>query len=121
MANLDVSDLLLDPDFVDRMLISRRTYTINDYGQNVLSEVLLPTVGSIQPANAKELTRVPDDLQQRDVRAFYVKAELITDGNGKYPDVLVFKAKRFQIISVEPWNNFGQGWNKGLCVAEKPS
>jgi hypothetical protein len=53
-----------------------------------------------------------------DWRAFYIKAEILTDGSSQYPDIIVFGTRRYAVKSTEPYLNFGAGWNKGLCVAE---
>jgi hypothetical protein len=121
MADLDVSELLLDIDFVDAMSLVHRTSTVNSKGENVLVETTVSTFGSIQPISGKELHRIPEALRQSDIRTFYIKAEITTDGTGRYPDILIFKSKRFQVISTSPWLNFGEGWNEGLCVVESPS
>lgn len=122
MARLDVSELLLDPDFIDSVSLIRRNTTVNNFGENVLSDgVTLATVGSVQPAPARELHRVPDALKNSDVRMFFIKAAITVDGSGKYTDVISFAGRRFQIISVFDWLTYGQGWNSGLCVAEVPS
>lgn len=121
MAQINVSELLLDPDFVDAIQLIHRTPTVNSMGENTLVEVSTDTFGSIQPASSKQIQRLPEALQVQDVRSFFVKAEIKSDGTAAYPDILVFGEKRFQVQTVAPWLNFGQGWNEGVCVAEAPS
>lgn len=121
MALVDVSELMLDPDFVDAIILTHRTATVNSRGENILVETTSNTIGSVQPANNKELQRLPDALRMRDVRSFYVKAPILTDGSSQYPDLISFGGNRFEILNTEPWLNYGSGWNKGLCVAQKPS
>lgn len=122
MAGIDVSELLLDPDFVDALTLLPRTTSVNSRGKNVIVDgTLVNTFGSVQPANQKDLLRVPDAYRSRDVRAFFIKAEIPTDGGTVYPSIITFQNKRYQIISAENWLNYGEGWNKGLCVAEELS
>jgi len=121
MAQLDVSELLLDPLFVDTVTLIHRTTVVNANGENVLTENSTGTVASVQPANNKQLSRLPEALQVADVRAFYIKAEVITDGTSQYPDIIVYGGKRFQVLTAAPWLNYGQGWNEAVCVAEQPS
>lgn len=121
MAQIDVSELILDPVFVDQLTLIRRTPTINSKGENTLVETPVTTVGSVQPASNKQLSRLPEALQIADVRSFFIKIEIITDGASKYPDIIVFGAKRFQVLTAAPWLNFGGGWNEGVCVAEAPA
>lgn len=121
MAQLDVSELLLDPVFVDSLTLITRTATVNTKGENIISESSVTTVGSVQPASNKQIQRLPEALRVSDVRSFFIKAEIVTDGTGKYPAVISFGGKRFQVLTSAPWLNFGAGWNEGVCVAEPPS
>jgi hypothetical protein len=121
MALIDVSDLLLDPDFINNLTLIHRTTAVNARGENQLTETSQETVGSVQPAPAKDIQRLPDALRMSDVRKFWIKAEILADGDSQYPDLIEFQGKRFQIINVEPWLNYGAGWNAGLCVWEKPA
>jgi len=121
MALIDVSDLLLDPDFVNQVSLVHRTSTVGTNGKNTLVENTVQTIGSVQPAPAKDIQRLPDALRMSDVRKFWIKAEILADGSSQYPDIIVFQGKRFQVINTEPWLNYGAGWNAGLCVWEKPA
>jgi hypothetical protein len=121
MALIDVSDLLLDPDFINNVSLIHRTTVVNSFGKNELTETTFNTFGSVQPAPVKEIQRLPESLRMSDVRKFWIKAEILSDGDSQYPDIILFQGKRFQVINTEPWLNYGAGWNAGLCVWEKVS
>ncbi len=121
MALIDVSDLLVDPDFIDSLTLIHRTFTISQYGENTLVETTINTVGSVQPASAKQIQRLPEALRTADVRSFFIKAEIQSDGASQYPDIISFQGFRYQIQSVAPWLNYGAGWNEGICIREKPA
>lgn len=118
MAQIDVSDLLLDPDFIDNLTLIHRTASVSSSGHTVLVESSQVTVGSVQPANGQQIMRLPEALQSSDVRAFYIKAVIQSDGSAQYPDVILFQGGRYLIKQVEQWLNFGAGWNMGICVRE---
>lgn len=118
MAQVDVTELLSDPDFVDEMQIVRRKPTVSEFGENVLVESVVQTIGSIQPVSGKELQRLPDALRVMNVASFWVKGEIVSDGTCKYPDLLVFKGKRYAVQIINDWTHFGQGWSQGLAVRE---
>lgn len=118
MAQLDVSDLLLDPTFVDPLTLIRRTFTVATTGKAIITETSIPTYGSIQPASAKEIARLPDDLRLSDVRNFYIKIEILQTGSTAYPDVILYQGNRYQVKTAAPWLNYGRGWNVGLCIKE---
>lgn len=117
---LDVSDLMLDPDFVSPIQLIHRTTRIDKFGENKIIEKSCPTVASVQPTPGRDLMRLPEDVRIKDVRTFYLKADLVSDGNGKYPYVISYRGDRYQIINVKPWNQWGAGWNEGIAVREVP-
>lgn len=122
MAWIDVSDLLADPDFVDSLQIERRTTTVNNYGETTLAVAsTITTVGSVQPASAKQVLKLPEALRTADVRAFYIRTEIVQDASSSYPDVIIYGTNRYQIQSAAPWGNYGSGWYEGLCVRQTPS
>jgi hypothetical protein len=120
MALISVSELMTDPDFVNTVLVITRVSTVNQYGENSLTESTATTVGSVQPANGKEIERLPEALRTKNVRKFWIKGDISTGSSGGgYPAILSFAGKRYQVIQVFDWSNFGQGYNEGLCVAEE--
>lgn len=121
MAQVDVSELMSDPDFIDPMQVVTRVPVVDDLGGNYVSEAVLDTVGSIQPATGKTLERLPEALRNADLRSFWFKGAIVTVEPGKYPSILVFKGLRFQVKTVFDWSSWGAGWTEGLCVAEKPA
>lgn len=121
MAQIDVSDLLLDPEFVDDVTLINRTTEVNEFGVNELEEEEFDTIGSVQPASYKQIQRLPEALRQADIRSFFVKLEIKTDGSTVYPDLIEFQGRRYQVQSVAPWLNYGRGWCEGVCVEETPA
>src|SRR5271166_3894824 len=116
MAQLDVTEMLLDPEFIDTLTLIHITTSVNEMGENVLVETPTSTFGSVQPASFKQIQRLPEAIREADVRSFYIKAQIITDGSGQYPDIIVFQGKRFEVQTAAPWLNYGSGWNEGVCV-----
>ena len=121
MAQIDVSDLLLDPDFIDPVTLIHRTMIVGSNGLGQIIEECEETVGSVQPASGKTLNRLPDALRIQNVSSFYIKAGIIADSSCAYPDIIKYKGKRYQVEQVNDWSNFGAGWMVGVCVAERPS
>lgn len=120
LANLDVTELLFDPDFVDDLTLIRREATVNAFGENIITEITFNTIGSVQPASGKTISRLPDALRVANISSFWIKADIIVDGTGKYPSIISFRGKRYQVQTVSDWQNYGAGWNEGTAVAEKP-
>lgn len=123
MAQIDVSELMADPDFVDAAAIIRRKPTVDAFGQNQLTETCFPTVASVQPISGRTLQRIPESLRVANQSSFWVRGEIIASSStgARYPDLISFKGKRYQVQMVFDWTNWGSGWSEGICVAEKPS
>lgn len=121
MARIDVTELFSDPDFCDAVKIIRRASAVNSYGENFIKETDFDSVGSVQPTDGPTMKRLPQALQNENVSSFWVKGDLSDTQGCKYPPILVFKGKRFQVRHIFDWTNWGSGWSEGLCVAEKLS
>jgi galactose-6-phosphate isomerase len=121
MAQIDVTDLLSDPDFVDILCLVTRKPSINSFGENILQEVSVSTVGCVQPASGRVIQRIPESLRVSNMSSFWLKGEIIASAPGKYSSIIVFKGKRFQVQTVFDWTNWGQGYTEGVCVAEVPA
>ena len=122
MALIDVSELMVDPDFVDACSIITRTPTVNSYGEQVIVDAApIDTVGSVQPADTETIEKLPEALRSRNVKSFFIKGVIPTLGTGKYPSILSYQGKRYQIIYVADFSNFGAGYTEGACVLEEPA
>ncbi len=115
---LDTTELLTDPDFVDRLQLVTRVPAINSFGENTLTESCIDSVGSVQPASGKVIQRLPEALRLMNLSSFWFKGVIVTSAPGKYSSIIVFRGMRFQVQHVFDWSNWGQGWCEGVCVAE---
>lgn len=121
MAQINVTELLSDPDFVDRIQLVTRVPSVNSFGESVLANSTIDTIGSVQPASGKALARLPEALRLADVSSFWFKGTIVASAPGKYSSVLVFKGRRYQVQTVLDWTNWGAGWCEGTCIAEVPA
>lgn len=121
MAQIDVSEILSDPEFVDPIVIIHRVSHVDDFGENKLKESGASSFGCVQPASGKTLQRLPEALRVANVMSFWVKGKIINDARSKYPDVIVHKGARFTVQMVFDYTNWGEGWSEGTCVSERPA
>ena len=121
MARLNVDELLTDPDLVDPIILVRRTSTVDNLGRNQIAETQIKTIGSVQPAQGKIVSRLPESLRVANIRSFWIKANITASAPGAYSDILIFGGQRFQVQTVMDWSNFGEGYSEGTCVAEVPA
>lgn len=121
MGRIDVTELLSDPDFVDVIRLITRIPSVNSRGENLVAETAQVSVGSVQPASGRVISRLPDALRVANVSSFWFKGTIVASAPGKYPSLLVFKGLRYQVQTVQDWTNWGAGWCEGTCVAEVPA
>lgn len=121
MANIDVSELMIDPDFVDPVVLVHRTPTVSNLGENSLQEITVATVGSVQPASGQTIQRLPDAMRVGDVNSFWVRGEIVSDGNCQYPDLIQYKGVAYAVQTVNNWTNWGGGWSVGTCIRQRIS
>lgn len=122
MANIDVSDLLLDPDFTDSATLIHRASIVGDKGRNTLSEtIVVPDVTVVvQNVDNKTIEKYPDLALLSDKITVWYKGELFAESANGYSDVLLWKGDRYYVKYIdEDFMNFGQGWTRAICVLEK--
>lgn len=117
MSQLDVTELLTDPVFVDKVLVVNRSTQVNSKGENLLDEEIIPTVGSVQPASGKTIMRLPEDMRVANIMTFWIKGAITASIPGKYTTVLVFRGQRFEVQMIFDWTAAGAGWSEGVCIA----
>jgi hypothetical protein len=108
-----VTELLGDADFVDSFSVIRRVNSVNNYGENVLSESTISAVGSIQPSSPDDMQRLPDSVRRRDAITVYSVTRISPDA---YPDVVVWNGKKYQAQTSEDFGNYGAGYTKAICT-----
>lgn len=121
MAQVNVSELLSDPDFTDAIVVISRQPQVDSFGQNRIVEVSFNTIGSVQPASGHAVQRLPEALRVANVSTFWFKGTIVASAPGQYSSVLTFKGQRYQVQTVLDWSNWGAGWTEGTCVAEVPA
>src|ERR1035437_1262429 len=110
MGQIDITELLGDPDFVDRMVLIHRTPTVDVHGENQLAESSDKTWGCIQPITGSALQRLPDDVRVANVKSFWLKGQIVADAKGRYSDVIMSRGVRYNVLHVFDWTNWGDGW-----------
>lgn len=102
---LNVQGNLRNGFFTDSVLITRRSYTINDYGENVLTESAPFYVdASVQPVKGKELEFLPEFVLETSTLKFFTLEPLYTESNSTgYSDKVIYNGQSYQIIQAQQW------------------
>lgn len=119
MADLDVTELLSDPDFIDALGVIRRSVAFSA-GAAVVTDAPEATIyGSVQPAGADDLELLPEGTRLHDSLVLYTLAAVAPQTDDGPGDVLVWKGYRWVVRAVpEDWSHFGAGYRKALAVKE---
>jgi len=118
MALVDVTELLEDPDFLDDITVIRRPYTINAYGENVLSEVTYTMQASVQAGSGQLLKRLPDFAQFTDAITVYAKFDFQAASPNGYADLVIWNSKRYNIKVPSDYMNYGDGYTMAIATIE---
>lgn len=125
MALIDVSFLMLDIDFTDAITIVKRAYTINQYGETVLTESPIQAYAVVQSGVSETdatLDRTQDSADFANGITVYYKGILEAASTGDYADLVIWNNQRYQVKSVEEdFANYGAGFTKAFCSLEAPN
>lgn len=122
MALVEVSDIIVDPDFSDGFTLINRASSINQYGEMELTETSQSVTGVIQNINNEMLKRFPQAAEFSDGISVWYRGVLQAQAPGGYCDVVVWNGYRYLVkIVTEQFMNFGSGWTSALCSKEVPS
>lgn len=109
MADLDVSDIILDPDFSQPIVIQRnRISTVNGIG---LSEPYqLQAVAVVVPAGSIELNRLPDAEMVKGRVHIYTQFPLTSGDDGLTADIVLWRGRSYTVSAVDDYTQFGVGF-----------
>ena len=120
MANIDVSELLSDPDFTDTATLIRRASSINGFGELELTETPETITAVIQGPEPMDFKQNPDAAWLTDAIAVWWRGSFTVEAPGGYSDVVVWHGKRYICEQVqEDYINWGTGWTRALFRLEK--
>jgi hypothetical protein len=116
MPLLNVSDVLLDPDFATRVTVIRRQEIIDEHGRSQLKETAYHNVIGVQTRDH------PNDLERHDdfevmtsTISFITKFPLHGQVPGYQPDVIILNGNHFLVRHLDPYPKFGEGFYEAIC------
>lgn len=112
MPLIDVTDVLLDPDFADVFSVIRRAEVVDPAtGRSVITPTTYHDIVGVVTAAA------PGDLDRRDDGQMMArKISIVTQyrlrgpGNGFQPDQIVLGEVTFTVTEILPYTRFGGGF-----------
>lgn len=116
MPFLDVSDVLLDPDFADTNLIcERNAQSIGNDGVAV-NVTTMETFTGVVTAFKGDLTNIrPDGAYVAGSIQIYTVFKLRMAGADVSPDIVTARGKRYTVKDIGDYSTYGSGFVWAIC------
>jgi hypothetical protein len=122
VALIDVSELLIDPDFTDQATLITRTVQNEPNGKANVIETSQTITAVIQSGAQGSLDKYPEGSRLSDSITVYYRGELRMCNTGGLADVIVWQGRRYQVTDVDQdYLNWGSGYTRAICALEPAS
>lgn len=116
MAQLDVSDILLDPDFMDVGLVCKRSVqTIGDNGRATTSDTSTPFAGVVTSDKGDILERLAGAERKKGSITIHTIFRLTAGEGDTTADVVTWQGKQYTVSNVNDYKHFGRGFVCATC------
>lgn len=116
MPDLDVTDILFDPDFCDTTLtVTRRAMAVdeNGFGNNTLTNS--PFSGVVTVDKSLESRRL-EAGQVVHGAILIITTERLTQGQtGRDADIVTYQGRNYRVSFVDPYTSYGAGFVQAHC------
>ncbi|HET6804880.1 MAG TPA: hypothetical protein VFH59_05485 [Frateuria sp.] len=111
MPLLDVSEVLLDPDFADSLVCTRQSQTVGNDGMAVNTTTDTDFVGVVTAASGNNLVRTPEGAYTKGdiciITTYRLRASATGDGMA---DVVTWNGTRYTVTQVNDYSRYGSGF-----------
>lgn len=116
MPFLDVSDVLLDPDFCDRSLVcERNSISTDNSGRGVTKTETVPFSGVVTSDKGEMLQRGAVGEHATDSMLVITRFRLRDAGMAVTADVVQWDARRWTVTKVNSYSTYGVGFVEATC------
>lgn len=116
MPLLDVSEILLDPDFVDMSLVCHRsTQVTDDDGFTKNSMQNLPFAGVVTVDRSLEAKRMEAGQAIGGAILIVTQFRLTQGYQGVDADIVTYQGRKYRVTFVDPYTAYGAGFVQAHC------
>lgn len=119
MSRLDMSDVLSDPDFTDKISVTRTLVTVDNNGVRQISREFIGGVTAIITMNDNlDLLRLPESERLQGSITIHTIFRL-TDGKsdqGADADLVQYQGRTYTVTSVGDWSRYGAGFVSAIAT-----
>lgn len=116
MPDLDVTDILFDPDFCDTTLtVTRSMQTVSRLGRAVATKETVPFAGVVTVDKSLESRRMEAGSVVHGA-ILIVTTERLTQGQtGRDADIVTYQGRDYRVSFVDPYTAYGAGFVQAHC------
>ncbi|KVT95611.1 hypothetical protein [Burkholderia ubonensis] len=116
MAFLDVTDVLLDPDFMDSgLLCNRMAQTTDERGRAHNTVTATPFAAVVTSDKGDILHRNGDGSRIIGSITLHTMFRLIDGSTGRDADEIVWSGRAYTVVNVNDYSHFGRGFVCATC------
>ncbi|WP_407059402.1 hypothetical protein ACKZDW_02465 (plasmid) [Ralstonia syzygii subsp. celebesensis] len=116
MPMLDVSDVLLDPDFMATGLVcNRMTQTVDSYGRATNTPAATPFSAVVTSDKGDLLHRNTDGSRIIGSITLHTIFRLSDGAVGQDADEVVWQGRTYTVVNVNDYSHFGRGFVCATC------
>lgn len=123
MPDLDVTEILEDPDFADVFIVKRRTSSVSeDNGRATVKESLYRDIlGVVLAEDPSNQLRTDDGTMIPRNISVVTRFRLWGVSDSAQPDQLIYNGSVYTVQSVKLWTRFGAGFVKAFAQSQQAS
>lgn len=110
MPDLDVSDILDDPDFATSFTVKRNVATTGANGRATYTATETPTTGVVTSDAGQNLSRTADARNAVGRIMIHTKFFLYSGEDATEADIIVWRGREWTIIVVNDYSEYGLGF-----------
>jgi hypothetical protein len=115
MPLLDVSDVILDIDFLDVMTYTRNVQTVNAGGMAINTQTTNTLYGVVTSDKGDVLTRYAEGEAVNGTILIHTLTKLRNDGAGYDADVITWNGASYTVKTVNDYSRYGRGFICANC------
>ncbi len=115
MALLDVTGVLLDPAFADRLVCERFRQVVGDNGIAVNTAQTLKLSGVVTSDNGDILERIATGERIKGSIIVHTRFILFDGTSGYTADIVQWRGRRYTVSNVNDYSHFGRGFIAASC------
>ena len=115
MPLLDVTEILTDPLFAEKVTVERRAITMGDNGRQVFTTTTFNPIAVVTSAATQDLERTAVGEWRGHQISVITKFRLRGPSPGFQPDVVVWNGDPHVVIQIDDYTHYGPGFVEAIC------